>query len=253
MSRFWFPDATEQQVQWERRRGDRDVRGILDAVADLGLVTLDDGVIALTALGERCTRAWLGLGTPGGRVLRLEVTLEESADPVIWRRLRVPADIRLERFHQMLGAAMGWQDCHLHVFERGTERYGYPDPDLDIRDERKATLADVLSHGGDRLDYEYDFGDSWRHRIVLEAIETGDPDDAYPRCTDGAGRCPPEGVGGVHGYTDLKRALASPDDDQHAEVLEWMGLEDARDFDAAAFDLDRANAAIASVPAARLL
>jgi hypothetical protein len=186
-------------------------------------------------------------------VLCLEVTLEESADPVIWRRLRVPADIRLDRFHQVLGAAMGWQDSHLHVFERGTDRYGYADPDLDIQDERKLRLADVLVHEGDRLDYEYDFGDSWRHHIVLEAIETSDPDDGYPRCTDGAGRCPPEDVGGVPGYTDLKRLLADPDDDEHTEMLEWMGLTDARAFDAAAFDLDRANAAMASVSAARVL
>jgi hypothetical protein len=251
MSRYWFPDATEQQMEWERKRGDGDVRRMLDAVANLGFVTVSDGVIALTPLGERCTRAWLGLGT-GRHVLRLEVTLEESADPVIWRRLRVPADIRLDRFHHVLGAAMGWQDSHLHVFERGTDRYGYADPDLDIQDERKMRLADVLAHEGDRLDYEYDFGDSWRHHIVLEAIENGDPDDAYPRCTDGAGRCPPEDVGGVPGYTDLKRLLADPDDDEHAEMLEWMGLRTPRDFDAAAFDLDRANAAMASVLAAQV-
>jgi hypothetical protein len=36
MSRYWFPDATEQQMEWQRKRGDRDVRGMLDAIADLG-------------------------------------------------------------------------------------------------------------------------------------------------------------------------------------------------------------------------
>jgi hypothetical protein len=29
----------------------------------------------------------------------------------------------------------------------------------------------VLQDVGDRLSYEYDFGDSWTHRIVLEAVE----------------------------------------------------------------------------------
>jgi pRiA4b ORF-3-like protein len=206
----------------------------------------------LTVLGGRCVSAWLGLGTPGGRVLSVSVTLEESADPVIWRRLRVPADIRLDRFHQVLGAAMGWQDSHLHLFERAGDRYGYPDPDLDMQDEREKTLGDLLVDEGDRLEYEYDFGDSWRHDIVLDAIETGDLDDAYPRCTDGEGRCPPEDVGGTPGYERLRRVIADPDDAEHTEMLEWLGLEDAREFDAAAFELDRANAAMAGVLAAQI-
>lgn len=251
MSRYWFPEATEQQIGWERRRSERDVRGMLEAVADLGVLTRTDGAIALTALGGRCVPAWLGLGAPGGRVLSVRVTLEESADPVIWRRLRVPANIRLDRFHQMLGAAMGWQDSHLHVFERGSDRYGHPDPDLDIRDDREAVLGELLADEGDRLAYEYDFGDSWRHDIVLEAIETGDL--AYPRCTDGEGRCPPEDVGGIFGYERLRRVIADPDDAEHTAMLQWLGLVSAREFDAAAFDLDRANAAMAGVLAARIL
>ncbi len=81
--------------------------------------------------------------------------------------------MRLDRFHQMLGATMGWQDSHLHVFERGSDRYGFPDPDLSIRDDRKVTLRALLTQPGDRLLYEYDFGDSWEHEIVLEAVEQG--------------------------------------------------------------------------------
>ena len=136
MSRYWFPEATEQQMVWQRKRSDGDLHRMLHAVADLGVLTVADGEIALTALGEQCLNAWLGLGTPASHALRVRVTLEGSADPVIWRRLRVPADIRLDRFHQVLGAAMGWQDSHLHVFERDGDRYGYPDRDLDIQDER---------------------------------------------------------------------------------------------------------------------
>jgi len=118
MSRYWFPEATEQQIEWQRRRSDGDLRRMLDAVADLGVVTVTDGAIALTALGERCVHEWLGLGTSASDVLRVRVTLQESAYPVVWRRLLVPADIRLDRLHQVLGAAMGWEDCHLHVFEQ---------------------------------------------------------------------------------------------------------------------------------------
>jgi Plasmid pRiA4b ORF-3-like protein len=239
------PDAIEQQLEFQRRRGDGDVRRILAAVADLGVLTVADGVIALTPLGSRSVGAWLGLGTPTSDVLSVKVTLHESADPEIWRRLRVPADIRLDRFHQVLGAAMGWQDSHLHVFERGSDQHGFPDPDLDMRADREVTLGALLVHPGDRLDYEYDFGDSWQHDIVLEAVQHGDHDG--PRCTDGAGRCPPEDVGGIPGYQNLRRVLADPEEDGHAEALQWLGIQHADDFDATDFSPERANAAIAGV------
>jgi len=162
MLRYSFPDATELQVEFQRRRSDGDIRRILEAVAGLDVLTVSDGAIALTPLGSWAVGAWLGVGTPTSDVLSVEVTLQESADPEIWRRLRVPADIRLDRFHQVLGAAMGWQDSHLHVFEHGADRYGFPNPDLDIRDDRAVTLGALLVHPGDWLGYEYDFGDSWQ-------------------------------------------------------------------------------------------
>jgi hypothetical protein len=249
MLRYSFPDATELQLEFQRRRSDRDVRMILAAVAGLDMLTVADDVIELTPLGSWAVRSWLGLGTPSGDVLSVGVTLQESADPEIWRRLRVPADMRLDRFHQMLAAAMGWQDYHLHVFEHGLDRYGFPDPDLDMRDDREVTLGALLVHPGDRLEYEYDFGDSWQHAIVLEAVEQADDDG--PRCTDGAGRCPPEDVGGIRGYMDLRQVLANPEQDGHTEMLEWLGLERADDFDAAAFSLEHANTAIAGVLTSR--
>jgi hypothetical protein len=212
------------------------------------VLTVSDDLVALTPLGSRSVGRWLGLGTPASAVLSVKITLLDSADPEIWRRLGVPADIRLDRFHQVLGAAMGWQDSHLHVFERGSDRYGFPDPDLSIRNDREVTLRALLTQPGDRLLYEYDFGDSWEHEIVLEAVEQG---GHGPACTDGAGRCPPEDVGGIPGYEDLRRVLAAPDEDGHSEALEWLGIERACDFDPADFSVARANAAIASVLIAR--
>lgn len=249
MLRYSFPDATELQLEFQRRRSDRDIRMILEAVAGLDVLTMTDDVITLTPLGSSTVGAWLGLGTPASDTLSVKITLQESTDPEIWRRLRVPADIRLDRFHQVLGAAMGWQDSHLHVFEHGSGRYGFPEPDLDIRDDREVTLGALLAHPGDRLDYEYDFGDSWEHEIALEAVERGDHDG--PRCTDGAGRCPPEDVGGIPGYENLRRVLADPKEDGHTEALGWLGLEHAGDFDASTFSLERANAAIMGVLASR--
>jgi hypothetical protein len=247
---YWFPQATEQQLEWQRRGSDGDLRRLLATAAELGVLTVRNGTIELTGLGRCCVPAWLGLGTPEARVLTVKVTLEDSAAPVVWRRLRVAADIRLDRFHQVLGAAMGWDDSHLHVFERGDERYGHPNLEIEIEDDREKTLGDLLAVVGDPLHYEYDFGDSWRHVIVLEASAAGD--DPAPRCIDGAGRCPPEDVGGISGYEELRRVLAVPRDAEHEHTLEWLGISDALEFDAAAFDLERANAAIAGAVAARV-
>jgi hypothetical protein len=243
MSRYELPGATALQLEFQRRRGDSDVRRILGAVARLGMLTVADDLITLTPLGARSIGEWLGLGTPESEVLSVKVTLLESADPEIWLWLHVPADIRLDRFHQVLGAAMGWQDSHLHVFGRGSDRYGFPNPELEIRDDRQVTLGALLAQPGDRLPYEYDFGDCWEHEIVLEAVAPSDGQSS--RCTDGAGRCPPEDVGGLRGYKDLRRVLAAPDADGHAEMLDWLGIERASDFDPAAFSAEDASKAIA--------
>jgi hypothetical protein len=238
-SHYWFPNATEQQLEWRRRGAAADVRRLLAIAGECGLLTAEH---ELTPLGRYCLPAWLGLGTPEAGTLTVKVTLDGSAAPVVWRRLRVPADIRLDRFHQILGGAMGWEDCHLHVFERGDERYGYPDPDTEIEDHRAKTLGELIAEPGDRLDYEYDFGDGWRHVIVLEARAA--EGDATARCLDGAGRCPPEDVGGLWGYAELRRVLADPSHREHEHMLGWLGIENPREFDPAEFDLAEANAAI---------
>src|SRR4051794_24082281 len=239
---YWFRNATEQQLEWQRRGAAADVARLVAIASELGLLTAEH---ELTPLGRHCLPAWLGLGTPEAGTLTVKVTLHGSTAPVVWRRLQVPADIRLDRFHQVLGGAMGWQDCHLHVFERGDERYGYPNPDIDIEDHRAKTLRELIAEPGDRLDYEYDFGDGWRHVIVLEARAADGVRTA--RCIEGAGRCPPEDVGGLSGYAELQRVLADPYHDEHEHMLGWLGIADRREFDAADFDLEEANAAIAAV------
>lgn len=49
----------------------------------------------------------------------------------------------------------------------------------------------------------------------------------YPICVDGRSRCPPEDCGGAWGYALLRETLADPSDDEHAEMLNWLGLDSA--------------------------
>jgi hypothetical protein len=69
----------------------------------------------------------------------------------------------------------------------------------------------------------YDFGDDWRHEILLEAILLREDRRKYPRCIGGAHACPPEDCGGIPGYHHVLEVLANPDDDEHEEMLEWLG------------------------------
>ncbi|MGH9252904.1 MAG: IS1096 element passenger TnpR family protein [Acidimicrobiales bacterium] len=39
-------------------------------------------------------------------------------------------------------------------------------------DEAATRLRDVVGQVGDKLRYEYDFGDSWEHEIVVEDVLT---------------------------------------------------------------------------------
>jgi hypothetical protein len=71
-----------------------------------------------------------------------------------------------------LQIAIGWFNYHLHQYRVGSSYIGIPNPDFDIDaiDERTVYLKDVISHPKENFVYEYDFGDGWEHKIVLEKI-----------------------------------------------------------------------------------
>ena len=104
-------------------------------------------------------------------VYQLKVSLN-GAKPPIWRRLLVPSAVSLAQLHRILQLAMGWTDSHLHQFEVHGQFYGVPDPEFGkgTKNEARVRLADVLMHEKDSMIYEYDFGDGWEHKIVLEKI-----------------------------------------------------------------------------------
>jgi len=178
----------------------------------------------------------------GESILQLKISLVGVSKPPVWRRVLVPRTMRLDRLHDVIQAAMGWTDSHLHGFEAGGIDYGPPDLEFDHVDERRAAVGDLLSEPRDRMAYVYDFGDYWQHDVVVEKVLTSEPGRRYPCCVAGKGRCPPEDCGGVWGYADLRETLADPTHEKHADMLEWLGLESAEAFDPTAFDVDHVNA-----------
>ena len=190
-------------------------------------------------------------GGRSGQAMQLKLSLRGVSKPPVWRRLLVPADIRLDRLHEAIQTAIGWTDTHLHVFSTRSGDYGIPDPELGYRNERNARLAQFLQQPGDRIHYSYDFGDGWEHDIVLEKRLNSEPGVQMPACLARKGACPPEDCGGPWSYADLKEALADPRHEDHESILDWLGLDTAEGFDPAACDLAEINEALSLTVATR--
>lgn len=186
-----------------------------------------------------------------GLALQLKLSLHGVSKPPVWRRLLVPAEMRLDRLHDVIQTSMSWTDTHLQVFSTAAGDYGVPDPELGFRDERNARLGQFLQQQGDRIRYAYDFGDGWEHDILLEKRLDVEPGVQHPACIAGKGACPPEDCGGPRGYADLKETLANPRHEDHDHMLDWLGLERAAEFDPAAFDLAEIKEVLETTVAAR--
>jgi hypothetical protein len=171
-------------------------------------------------------------------IYQLKITLQGSRPP-IWRRVQVPGKFSLYKLHQVIQVAMGWTDSHLHQFLIVGRVYGIPSPEdwEPVMDERRHRLSTIFSGQKSRFVYEYDFGDSWEHGIVVEKILPPEIGFKYPRCIAGKRACPPEDVGGIWGYAEFLEAIRDPAHQEHVAYLEWVGEE----FDPEAFNLEEIN------------
>jgi pRiA4b ORF-3-like protein len=152
--------------------------------------------------------------------------------PAVWRRLEIRAEGTFWDLHCAIQDAMPWEDKHLHEF-----RFPTGDQETVIGlDAGDSFVGDtpVLPSWATRLRdwfvtvpaqclYEYDFGDEWAHALVLESRRAAEPGVRYPRCTAGERRCPPEDVGGPHGYHEFLQAISDRRHSEHRSYLEWIG------------------------------
>jgi hypothetical protein len=181
--------------------------------------------------------------------VQIKVTLDDT-EPPAWRRLVVPLTTTLSELHHILQAAMGWTDSHLHQFEIGGLRYGdfemlnqdRFEGDAQAFDASEVRLRDFQFRydDGPSFVYVYDFGDDWRHTVQFEKLLALKPAPKTATCTEGARCCPPEDVGGPHGYFEFLRVLLSPEPDEIEEqhhLKRWSGGKiDPERFDVAKTD-----------------
>ncbi len=174
----------------------------------------------------------------GGHVYQLKITLRGSKPP-IWRRTQVRGDTTLAKLHVIFQIVMGWTNSHLHQFIVHGAEYGVPDPDydMDIEDEKRVKLGELIFAEKEKLIYEYDFGDSWEHEILVETILPIEKGLHYPICLKGKRACPPEDCGGIWGYSEFLEAIEDVNHPEHDDMLEWIGGE----FDSEEFDVESIN------------
>ena len=174
------------------------------------------------------------------RVYQFRISLR-GITPKIWRRIQTK-NCTLDKLHEHIQTAMGWTNSHLHSFEIKGQLFGDPRllqgnfEEMHYRDSTTAKLSEVLPKSGEslRFDYEYDFGDRWRHNVLFEGCLRAEKGVRYPLCVEGERACPPEDVGGIHGYAKYLKTLGNPDDEEWEESSEWRGPCRPEAFDAQA-------------------
>ena len=187
--------------------------------------------------------------TPTPRPIALRVELLDVR-PQVWRRVLVSNQWTLASLHNYLQWVIGWTDSHVHEFQVGEgavapdwwiHEVGLDADVSDYRDERRVSVAAVAAQLGARgeFEYRYDMGDGWRHRIVIESPPPGWTleDLPLPACVAGENACPPEDVGGPHGYALFLEIIRDRDHEQYEDMTRWIGGV----FDPKGFDLNRLN------------
>ena len=173
------------------------------------------------------------------QAVQLKVTLQYIRPP-IWRRIVVANNVSLGYLHWVIQKTMGWDNDHMHAFYFGQIEYAGPETadDCGVLCDEDFSLHQVIKRRGQRFTYEYDFGDGWRHEILVEKIESADSQTSLPRCLKGARACPREDCGGVPGYAAMLEAKRHPTEER---LSYWGDPSWVLDFDPEHFDLPAIN------------
>src|SRR6516164_4050474 len=158
---------------------------------------------------------------------RVRIDLKGTRPP-LWRRLELTSDLFLDQVHEIIQIAFGWTDSHLHQFGSGPAHYG-PETEhylcpFQVEDgetgipEEDVRLDEVLADAGDRLFYDYDFGDGWEHVIKLEAVLPRRDSEPSAVCAAGRRDGPPEDCGGIYAY-ELISAATDPGNPDHVDAV----------------------------------
>lgn len=171
--------------------------------------------------------------------LKIKIILEGHE---IWRQVLVPSTYSFRHLHNIIQTVFNWQNTHLHEFvvERAErkdlkivmdddpETMEYMNFDaFEISQERFVALEEIFPTYGEVV-YEYDFGDSWEHTIILENVIKSN--EFLATFVEGIGERPPEDVGGEGGYEEYLRIMADVNHPEHEDMKEWFDNQKERNI-----------------------
>lgn len=180
----------------------------------------------------------------------LDITLE-GIEPEIKREISVPEGITFATLHDFIQIVFGWGNYHMYEFEIPErkleitcdyERVAEYNDYIEFKksQQTKKEFANTISvdrlyenelldteyaqideymEVGKEIDYVYDFGDYWEHKIkVKKVIEVGSQN---AKLIKASGITPPDDVGGPEGYKEVRDVLENPNSDGYEEMMEW--------------------------------
>ncbi|WP_196592953.1 plasmid pRiA4b ORF-3 family protein [Pectinatus sottacetonis] len=177
----------------------------------------------------------------------------------IWREVIIPADINFKLLHNTIQTSMGWYNSHLYEFNLPDEKLRITNDEesfsnfktarkkytkISPADNNNKLIYELLKTTIKRpqdlkienymekykfLNYIYDFGDNWVHRIFLREILT-DYQYSYPTIISGIGACPPEDVGGTACYDEFLTAWSDPNHPEHNDTVKWGNTQHYHSF-----------------------
>ena len=163
--------------------------------------------------------------------LRIEL---ENSEPLIWRELEVPSNLCLTSLAQAILLAFGWNEDHLHQFlESRKNHYATSMNELGgtlypgTKDGSRYGVSHLLKKQGDSVLFEYDYGDSWYHKVKLKSVaDYTDDGTKAVRLIGGANACPPDDCGGIYRYSYLVELMQKkPRSSELSEFYDWMGCK----------------------------
>lgn len=152
-----------------------------------------------------------------------EIKIElKGADPKIWRKIHVNSNITLNELHHIIQISMGWTNSHLYSFIIDEIEYSLKDYDYDYHKYGNAKAYRIKEFKNEPIEYVYDFGDYWEHSVQV-VKEVKDERLLHPICIEGERTCPPEDVGGIHGFEEFKKIMEDKNHPERESYIEWCG------------------------------
>ncbi|MGM7636619.1 IS1096 element passenger TnpR family protein [Bacillus sp. Hm123] len=150
----------------------------------------------------------------------------EDVEPVVWRRVVLPAGVTFHRLHETIQ--------HVTNFQSELEPYHSFGIEIDewfvtsneafqseknVKQPSRMKIDKYLERDGSLL-YGYDFGDDWRIKVELEQT-VDDYYFGYPTLLAGEGTAPPEDVGGPPGYKEFLKVYHDQTHPDFLQTVAW--------------------------------